>query len=203
MGPQSLATHFGMSQSGIRHRLKKAGAYSPRAAGWGWLNRPDYRGGFSMTHHAEYQRMKLEDWREEGREHCLRERDRFRLSIELIPFDELDRLPSTSMERLTWEHNGIRSVRAPKDSTTEPMAAQRRYTVRRSLETLTFREREIVKLRFGIGDGWRYTLEQIGRIFKIQRERVRQVEAKALRKLQTQPRRRPLERLLKSDPDEA
>ena len=52
------------------------------------------------------------------------------------------------------------------------------------LKTLTYREREIIKLRYGIGDGYTYTLEEVGRIFKVTRERVRQVEAKAIRKLQ-------------------
>ena len=52
------------------------------------------------------------------------------------------------------------------------------------LKTLTYREREIIKLRFGIGDGYTYTLEEVGRIFKVTRERVRQVEARAIRKLQ-------------------
>ncbi len=42
------------------------------------------------------------------------------------------------------------------------------------LQTLTFREREIVKLRYGIGDGYTYTLEEVGKIFKVTRERVRQ-----------------------------
>jgi RNA polymerase primary sigma factor len=52
------------------------------------------------------------------------------------------------------------------------------------LRTLTFREREIVRLRYGLGDGYTYTLEEVGRIFKVTRERVRQIEAKAIRKLQ-------------------
>lgn len=52
------------------------------------------------------------------------------------------------------------------------------------LGTLTFREREIIKLRYGIGDGYTYTLEEVGRIFKVTRERVRQIEAKAVKKLQ-------------------
>jgi RNA polymerase primary sigma factor len=51
------------------------------------------------------------------------------------------------------------------------------------LNTLTFREREIIKLRYGIGDGYTYTLEEVGRIFRVTRERVRQIEAKAVRKL--------------------
>ena len=51
------------------------------------------------------------------------------------------------------------------------------------LNTLTPREREIVKLRYGIGDGYIYTIEEVGRIFNITRERVRQIQRKALRKL--------------------
>jgi RNA polymerase primary sigma factor len=52
------------------------------------------------------------------------------------------------------------------------------------LKTLTYREREIIRLRYGLGDGYSYTLEEVGRIFKVTRERVRQIEAKAVRKLQ-------------------
>lgn len=52
------------------------------------------------------------------------------------------------------------------------------------LKTLTYREREIIKLRYGLQDGYTYTLEEVGRIFKVTRERVRQIEAKAVRKLQ-------------------
>jgi RNA polymerase primary sigma factor len=52
------------------------------------------------------------------------------------------------------------------------------------LKSLTYREREIIKLRYGLGDGYSYTLEETGRIFKVTRERIRQIESKALRKLQ-------------------
>lgn len=52
------------------------------------------------------------------------------------------------------------------------------------MKTLTYREREIIKLRYGLGDGVAYTLEETGRIFKVTRERIRQIEAKALRKMQ-------------------
>ncbi len=64
------------------------------------------------------------------------------------------------------------------------------------LETLTYREREIIKLRYGIGDGYTYTLEEVGKIFKVTRERVRQIEAKAVRKLQHPVRSRKLEGFL-------
>ena len=61
------------------------------------------------------------------------------------------------------------------------------------LKTLTYREREIIKLRYGLGDGYTYTLEEVGRIFKVTRERERQIEAKAVRKLQHPVRSRQLE----------
>ncbi|MFQ5411764.1 MAG: RNA polymerase sigma factor RpoD [Phycisphaerae bacterium] len=67
------------------------------------------------------------------------------------------------------------------------------------LKSLTYREREIIKLRYGIGDGYTYTLEEVGKIFKVTRERVRQVEAKAIRKLQHPVRCRKLEGFLDKD----
>jgi len=57
---------------------------------------------------------------------------------------------------------------------------------------LTYREREILKLRFGIGERREYSLEEVGNIFKIGRERVRQIEATAIRKLQHPARSRHL-----------
>ncbi|OYP35430.1 sigma-70 family RNA polymerase sigma factor [Rhodopirellula sp. MGV] len=56
------------------------------------------------------------------------------------------------------------------------------------LKTLTYREREIIRLRYGLVDGYSYTLEECGRIFKVTRERVRQIEAKAVAKLQSPSR---------------
>jgi RNA polymerase primary sigma factor len=52
------------------------------------------------------------------------------------------------------------------------------------LERLNYREREIVRLRYGLADGYTYTLAEVGQIFSVTRERVRQIEAKAVRKLQ-------------------
>ena len=57
-----------------------------------------------------------------------------------------------------------------------------------ALKSLGYREREIIKLRYGLGDGYSYTLEEVGHIFRVTRERIRQIEAKALKKLQ-QPMR--------------
>jgi RNA polymerase primary sigma factor len=56
-------------------------------------------------------------------------------------------------------------------------------TIARALESLSYREREILRLRFGLADGYAYTLEEVGTIFDVTRERVRQIEAKAVEKL--------------------
>ena len=53
-----------------------------------------------------------------------------------------------------------------------------------ALGALNYREREIVRLRYGLVDGYSYTLEEVGQIFSVTRERVRQIEAKAVHKLQ-------------------
>ena len=61
------------------------------------------------------------------------------------------------------------------------------------LETLTSREEKVIRLRFGLGDGCPRTLEEVGSIFNVTRERVRQIEAKALKKLRHPSRKRKLE----------
>jgi len=87
------------------------------------------------------------------------------------------------------------SAESPVSAATHEMLKDK---IERVLQTLTFREREIIKLRYGIGDGYTYTLEEVGKIFKVTRERVRQIEAKAVRKLQHPVRARKLEGFLDS-----
>lgn len=72
-------------------------------------------------------------------------------------------------------------IESPVNTATQEMLKDK---IEHVLKTLTYREREIIKLRYGLGDGYTYTLEEVGRIFKVTRERVRQIEAKAVRKLQ-------------------
>ena len=72
----------------------------------------------------------------------------------------------------------------PAHETTEIERVDISERIDELLKTLTYREREIIKLRFGLVDGHIYTLEEVGKIFKVTRERVRLVEAKAIRKLQ-------------------
>jgi RNA polymerase primary sigma factor len=87
------------------------------------------------------------------------------------------------------------AAESPINAATQEMLKEKIDSV---LKTLTYREREIIKLRYGLGDGYTYTLEEVGRIFKVTRERVRQIEAKAVRKLQHPVRSRQLEGFLEN-----
>ena len=69
---------------------------------------------------------------------------------------------------------------APSDSAASILLREQLMEV---LETLTLREQKVLKLRFGLEDGRQRTLEEVGREFNVTRERIRQIEAKALRKL--------------------
>ncbi len=84
-------------------------------------------------------------------------------------------------------------VTSPTQSTTHGLLRDR---IESLLKTLTYREREIIRLRYGLTDGYTYTLEEVGRIFRVTRERVRQIEAKAVKKLQHPVRSRQLENFM-------
>jgi RNA polymerase primary sigma factor len=114
------------------------------------------------------------------------------LKISKHPFS-LDRPIGESEDSYFGDFIEDESVDSPVQSATQEMLKDR---IDHVLKTLTYREREIIKLRYGIGDGYTYTLEEVGRIFKVTRERVRQVEAKAIRKLQHPVRSRKLEGFL-------
>jgi len=90
------------------------------------------------------------------------------------------------------------TAESPVSAATQGMLKEKIDAV---LHTLTYREREIIKLRFGLGEGYTYTLEEVGRIFNVTRERVRQIEAKAVRKLQHPVRSRQLEGFVESLPE--
>ncbi len=89
----------------------------------------------------------------------------------------------------------------------DPLVEMNRAALRERLDealsALSFREREIIRLRFGLADGYAYTLEEVGRIFSVTRERVRQIEAKAVRKLQHPARSKPLSGFLEGLPSDA
>ncbi len=67
------------------------------------------------------------------------------------------------------------------------------------LQSLTPREEQVIRMRFGIGDGSEHTLEEVGQRFSVTRERIRQIEAKALRKLRHPSRSRKLKAFLEAD----
>jgi RNA polymerase primary sigma factor len=107
----------------------------------------------------------------------------------------LDRPVGESEDSFFGEFIEDDSAESPVQAATQEMLKDK---IDQVLKTLTYREREIIKLRYGLGDGYTYTLEEVGRIFKVTRERVRQIEAKAVRKLQHPVRSRQLEGFLDS-----
>jgi RNA polymerase primary sigma factor len=89
------------------------------------------------------------------------------------------------------------STASPTHSATHGLLKDRLESL---LKTLTYREREIIRLRYGLTDGYTYTLEEVGRIFRVTRERVRQIEAKAVKKLQHPVRSKQLETFMEAMP---
>lgn len=86
-----------------------------------------------------------------------------------------------------------KSAVSPANATAYTMLKEQMDDV---LLTLTEREEKVLRLRFGIGDGYPRTLEEVGQMFNVTRERVRQIEAKALRKLRHPTRARKLKNFL-------
>ena len=82
---------------------------------------------------------------------------------------------------------------SPSDNTSYSLLKDKLGNV---LSSLTMREREVLALRFGLGDGYARTLEEVGRQFRVTRERIRQIEAKALRKMRHPTRIRQLQGFL-------
>ncbi len=99
---------------------------------------------------------------------------------------EIAKVMGISIDKVGWlikQYFGVPNQRLCKDM------------IDRVLKTLTYRERTILDLRYGLAHGFVYTYEEIGRIFKVTPESVRQIEAKAVRKLQHPVRLRGLEGL--------
>ncbi|MFM2082876.1 MAG: polymerase, sigma 70 [Verrucomicrobiota bacterium] len=88
-----------------------------------------------------------------------------------------------------------KSAENPSDVTSYSLLKE---TLKDVLATLTERERNILEMRFGLGDGYQRTLEEIGKQYKVTRERIRQIEAKALRKLRHPTRVRQLQGFLEN-----
>ena len=84
----------------------------------------------------------------------------------------------------------------PSDTTAYNLLKEKFLTV---LNTLTDRERNVLSLRFGLSDGYSRTLEEVGKAFNVTRERIRQIEAKALRKMRHPTRLRQFKGFLESE----
>ncbi|MFM2294606.1 MAG: polymerase sigma factor RpoD [Verrucomicrobiota bacterium] len=93
-----------------------------------------------------------------------------------------------------------KSAENPSDVTSYSLLKE---TLKEVLTTLTERERNILEMRFGLSDGYQRTLEEIGKQYKVTRERIRQIEAKALRKLRHPTRVRQLQGFLENTEEAA
>jgi len=89
-----------------------------------------------------------------------------------------------------------KSAENPSDMTSYSLLKEKLGDV---LCSLTERERKVLELRFGLGDGYSRTLEEVGKQFKVTRERIRQIEAKALRKMRHPTRIRQLQGFLETE----
>jgi RNA polymerase primary sigma factor len=90
-----------------------------------------------------------------------------------------------------------RSTESPSETTSFALLKEKLGSI---LSGLTARERQVLELRFGLSDGYARTLEEVGRQFNVTRERIRQIEAKALRKMRHPTRIRQLQGFLEFEP---
>ncbi len=110
-----------------------------------------------------------------------------------MPLDKVQAVMKASLEPVSIDRplgedeDSTLSDFIPDDSAPSPareaVQSMLKVQMTKVLSTLTRREEKVIRLRFGLGDGTPRTLEEVGTIFKVTRERVRQIEAKALRKL--------------------
>jgi RNA polymerase primary sigma factor len=119
-----------------------------------------------------------------------------------MPLDKVQAVMKASMEPVSIDRplgededsslsDFIQDENAPSPAR-EAVQSMLKVQMTKVLSTLTRREEKVIRLRFGLGDGTPRTLEEVGTIFKVTRERVRQIEAKALRKLRHPSRSRKL-----------
>jgi RNA polymerase primary sigma factor len=119
-----------------------------------------------------------------------------------MPIDKVQAVMKASMEPVSIDRplgedeDSTLSDFIPDDNAPSPareaVQSMLKVQMTKVLSTLTRREEKVIRLRFGLGDGTPRTLEEVGTIFKVTRERVRQIEAKALRKLRHPSRSRKL-----------
>ncbi len=88
------------------------------------------------------------------------------------------------LEALYGDEFSERTLLLPYQPGNEALLARLRAELCAALQKISYRERGVLQMRFGLGDGYAYTLAQAGQVFRLTRERVRQIQLKALRKLQ-------------------
>ncbi len=148
---------------------------------------------------GKLQRVRKEFFQREGRE--AQPEDIARIMD--IPIEELkilygflrnpvsiDQPVSEGDERLHGDFIRDDKTESPLDTSQDLLLRERIDEV---LQTLPIKEREILKLRYGLNDGNAYTLEEVGNMYNVTRERIRQIETKAVEKLKMQIRREKLE----------
>jgi RNA polymerase primary sigma factor len=100
----------------------------------------------------------------------------------------VNRRPLSLDEPLASEGDNYLGELLPDNRRDDPLGemhqAALKISIAEVLQKLSYREREIIRLRYGLSDGYAYTLSEIGKIFSVTRERVRQIESGAIRKLQ-------------------
>jgi len=111
------------------------------------------------------------------------------ISLETPIGEESDRIIGDMIED--------RSLASPVQAAMDGNLKER---TRVALSTLTRREEGVLRMRFGVGDGTEHTLEEVGRSYAVTRERIRQIESKALKKLRDPSRSRLLMAFLSGDP---
>jgi RNA polymerase primary sigma factor len=123
------------------------------------------------------------------REAALADGDIIRIGSAEIAF-----LATAEAERPTVAGDPERTARGPEPAAPAEAASHQllKEQVEAVLDSLTGRERRVLQLRFGLEDGRARTLEEVGKEFNVTRERIRQIEAKALRKLRHPSRSRKL-----------
>ena len=110
-----------------------------------------------------------------------------------LPVDKVRQVLRIAQEPLSLETNigdgesthlaDFIEDKSAKSPVSEAIFSMLGMQIEDALYTLSSREKEVIKLRFGLGDGYQRTLEEVGGVLKVTRERVRQIEAKALKKL--------------------
>ena len=170
---------------------------------WKWVNlreyprsvfqgmgrfRPDRRERLDIALH-EVLGVSIEDcWPPEVRRFIDETRE-----LKSLIFEQTAEVP---MERLTGRVMRSLTVEGQAETNVEQQELTER--LEKVLKTLTYREREIIKLRFGL-NGPAYTLEEVGQIFKVTKDRIRQIEAKALRKMAQASRAQQLKGFLEDE----